>query len=297
MPAAHQDFAQNPEPDPAHTAILGKRNRLTVLKDSRPGLYLDGGQLGEILLPGDSIPKGAKPGDELDVFIYRDSEDRLVATTREPLATVGSFAALKVREVHQRIGAFLDWGLNKDLLLPIREQERRVALGETVIVHVFIDHETDRIIATSRWKYRIDHSPAPYKPGYKVSLLIADATPLGYNAIINNSRIGLLFRTEIGTLLEIGQRCEGTIKAIRPDGKIDLCLDAEGYQRIAPLADRILASLQANKGTLPLNDSSTPEEIRAAFQTSKKAFKQALGNLYRQRRIALTESGMVLTEA
>ncbi|MEI8292455.1 MAG: S1-like domain-containing RNA-binding protein [bacterium] len=275
-------------------AILGKLNRLTVLKDSSPGLYLDGGELGEILLPGDAIPKGAGPGDVLEVFLYRDSEDRLVATTLRPSATVGDFAALKVTEVHPRIGAFLDWGLRKDLLLPNAEQERHVQVGDMVVVHVFIDHQTERIIATTRLQAHIDHSPPPYKTGYEVSLLIAGETPLGYTAVINNSRLGLLYRSELSTPLEIGQRCEGFVRAIRPDGKIDLGLDPQGYQRVAPLANRILAALHSGGGHLPCNDSSTPEEIRAAFQTSKKAFKQALGHLYRQRLIDIEEEGIGL---
>jgi hypothetical protein len=275
-------------------AILGKRNRLTVLKDSSPGLYLDGGELGEILLPGEAIPKGARPGDELEVFLYRDSEDRLVATTRESLASVGDFAALRVKEAHPRLGAFLEWGLNKDLLLPMREQERRVESGETVVVFVFVDEQTDRIIATSRWKDRIAPLPPAFKVGQSVSLLIAEETPLGYNAIINNTHLGLLFRSDLGSPLKIGERCEGYVRAIRPDGKIDLSLDPEGYQRIAPLADRILAALRANGGVLPLNDTSTPEQIRSTFQSSKKAFKQALGTLYRQRLVTLTASGITL---
>jgi predicted RNA-binding protein (virulence factor B family) len=275
-------------------AILGKLNRLTVLKDSSPGLYLDGGELGEILLPGDAIPKGAVPGDVLEVFIYRDSEDRLVATTLKPLAQVDDFAALTVREVHPRLGAFLDWGLRKDLLLPIAEQERRVKEGETIVVFVFVDHQTERIIASTRLTAHTDPSPPPYKTGYEVSLLISCETPLGYNAIINNSRQGLLYRAELGTPLRIGQRCEGFVKAIRPDGKIDLTLNRVGYERIAPLADRILAVLRANKGTLALSDSSTPEAIREAFQVSKKSFKQALGTLYRNHLIELEASGIRL---
>jgi predicted RNA-binding protein (virulence factor B family) len=275
-------------------AILGKLNRLTVLKDSSPGLYLDGGELGEILLPGDAIPKGAVPGDVLEVFIYRDSEDRLVATTLKPLAQVDDFAALTVREVHPRLGAFLDWGLRKDLLLPIAEQERRVKEGETIVVFVFVDHQTERIIATTRLTAHTDPSPPPYKTGYEVSLLISGETPLGYNAIINNSRQGLLYRAELGTPLHIGQRCEALVKAIRPDGKIDLTLHRVGYERIAPLADRILAVLRANKGTMALSDSSPPEAIREAFQVSKKAFKQALGTLYRNRLIELHSSGIRL---
>jgi predicted RNA-binding protein (virulence factor B family) len=192
------------------------------------------------------------------------------------------------------MGAFLDWGLRKDLLLPNAEQERRVRAGETVVVYVFIDHQTERIIATTRLQGHIDHTPPSYKVGYEVSLLIASETPLGYNAIINNSRLGLLYRSELATPLEIGQRCEGFVRTIRADGKIDLGLDQQGYQRVAPLADRILTAIRANQGLLPLSDSSSPEEIRTTFQTSKKAFKQALGNLYRQRLIEIEESGIRL---
>jgi hypothetical protein len=275
-------------------AILGKLNRLTVLKDSSPGLYLDGGDLGEILLPGDAIPKGAAPGDDLEVFLYRDSEDRLVCTTLKPLAQVGDFAPLVVREAHPRLGAFLDWGLRKDLLLPIAEQERRVEEGETVVVFVFIDYQTERIIATTRLLAHTDHTPPPYKTGYEVSLLISSETPLGYNAIINNSRMGLLYRAELGTPLHIGQRCEGFVKTIRPDGKIDLSLDPAGYARVKPLAERILATLRANNGHLAMSDTSPPEAIRDTFQASKKAFKQALGTLYRNRLIDLTPSGIQL---
>jgi len=266
-------------------AFLGQRNTLIVLKDAPPGLYLDGGELGEILLPGDSIPKGAQPGDTLDVFLYRDSEDRLVATTRAPIAMVGDFAGLRVTHVHPKIGAFLDWGLNKDLLLPIREQARRVQQGETVVVFILIDPKTDRVIATSRWQEQLDFETPTYAEGEKVALLIAAETPLGYNAIVNNKQLGLLYRSEIGSTLKIGEKREGYIRAIRPDGKIDLRLDQEGYRRVAPLADQILDALKAAGGTLPVSDASSPETIRDAFQVSKKAFKQALGNLYRQRLI------------
>ena len=150
-------------------ALLGKINILTVLKDAPPGLYLDGGDLGEILLPGDSIPPGAGPDDELQVFLYRDSEDRLVATTHDPLACVGDFAALKVKQIHPTIGAFLDWGLNKDLLLPIREQERRVHRGDIVVVFVYIDEVSQRIIATTRWRDHLSATPPTYSEGTQVS--------------------------------------------------------------------------------------------------------------------------------
>ena len=278
-------------------ALLGKINILTVLKDAPPGLYLDGGDLGEILLPGDSIPPGAGPDDELQVFLYRDSEDRLVATTHDPLACVGDFAALKVKQVHPTIGAFLDWGLNKDLLLPMREQERRVHKGDIVVVFVFIDEVSQRIIATTRWREHLSATPPNYSEGAPVSLLIAGESPLGYNAIVDNTHVGLLFRSELGSALQVGDKCKGYVRNVRPDGKLDLGLDPEGYQRIAPLADRILTALRSQDGKLLVHEGSLPEDIRAAFQTSKKAFKQAIGNLYRQRLIEINGADIVLRKS
>ena len=268
-----------------------------VLKDRRPGLYLDGGELGEILLPGESIPAGAGPGDELDVFVYRDSEDRLVASTRMPLASVGDFAALEVRHVHSRIGAFLDWGLAKDLLLPMREQDRPVKAREVVVVYIFIDERSQRIVATTRWKEHIDYSTPQYSPGDKVSLLIAEETPLGFNAIVDNSRSGLLYRTELGIIPQIGEKFEGYIREVRPDGKIDLRLDAQGYERVLPLADEILRVLRTGNGRLPLGDGSSPDDIRVAFQTSKKAFKQALGSLYKKQLVEINRDSVVLRKS
>lgn len=278
-------------------ALLGKINILTVLKDAPPGLYLDGGDLGEILLPGDSIPPGAGPDDELQVFLYRDSEDRLVATTHDPLACVGDFAALRVKQIHPTIGAFLDWGLNKDLLLPMREQERRIHKGDIVVVFVFIDEVSQRIIATTRWKDHLSATPPNYSEGAPVSLLIAGESPLGYNAIVDNAHVGLLFRSELGSSLKVGDKCKGYVRNVRPDGKLDLGLDPEGYQRIAPLADRILTALRSKDGKLPVHEGSSPEDIRAAFQTSKKAFKQAIGNLYRQRLIEINGADIVLRKS
>ena len=278
-------------------ALLGKINILTVLKDAPPGLYLDGGDLGEILLPGDSIPPGAGPDDELQVFLYRDSEDRLVATTHDPLACVGDFAALRVKQIHPTIGAFLDWGLNKDLLLPMREQERRIHKGDIVVVFVFIDEVSQRIIATTRWRDHLSATPPNYSEGAAVSLLIAGESPLGYNAIVDNAHVGLLFRSELGSPLKVGDKCKGYVRNVRPDGKLDLGLDPEGYQRIAPLADRILTALRSQDGKLLVHEGSSPEDIRAAFQTSKKAFKQAIGNLYRQRLIEINGADIVLRKS
>lgn len=273
-------------------AQIGKRNSLTVLHSTPHGIYLDGGDHGEILLPNRYIPKGTSIGDALDVFIYRDSEDRLVATTEHPLATVGEFATLEVVSVNRNIGAFLNWGLLKDLLLPFREQADQVFVGDKVVAYIMLDEKTDRIIATTRLNRHLSRQRPPFKPAQQVSLLITARTPLGYNAIVEGSHVGLLYHSNIGAPLQIGQKLNGFVSAIHPSGKIDLSLDASGYQRVASLTDRILEALKNSGGKLAFDDDSPPEIIRSTFEASKKAFKQALGALYRQRRIRFTNPGI-----
>jgi predicted RNA-binding protein (virulence factor B family) len=276
-------------------AAIGERNALRVLRESKSGLYLDGDELGEILLPGRYIPMGTVPGDYLEAFIYRDSEDRLVATTEIPRACIGDFAALKVVGLHPQAGAFLDWGLSKDLLLPIREQTHRATIGEIVVVFVFLDPKSRRIVATMRLERHLDSTVPPYTVGQRVHLLIAGETPLGYKAVIENAHSGLLYKSDLGSPLAIGQSLEGFIRTVRADGKMDLSLDPAGYGRIAPLTEQIIAALtKAPGGRLELGDHSTPAEIRAQFGTSKKAFKQALGALYRQHSIRLIAGGIEL---
>ena len=273
-------------------AFIGERNALRVVREAPPGLYLDGEELGEILLPGRYIPKGTVPGDYLEAFVHRDSEDRLVATTEIPRACVGEFAVMKVVSVNPQIGAFLDWGLSKDLLLPNREQLRRVAVGDPVAAYVFLDPKSGRIAATAKLDEHLDRTPPPYEEGQRVKLLIADETPLGFKAIVENAHWGLLYKTDLASPFSIGQEIEGVVRAVRPDGKIDLGLDPAGYGRIAPLAERIIEALEAAGGRLEINDRSASEEIRAKFGTSKKAFKQAVGALYRQRSIRISEDGI-----
>jgi predicted RNA-binding protein (virulence factor B family) len=223
------------------------------------------------------IPQGMQPGDTVDVFLYRDSEDRLVATTETPLACVGEFACLRVKDIHPRAGAFLDWGLAKDLLLPYREQDPPVRVGDRVVVRVMLDQHTERIIA-----------------GLEVDLLVYEETELGYNAIVEGTHRGLIYRTTVGAPLAIGARMRGFIKEVREDGKIDLSLDASGYQRVAPLTRVILDELERAGGRLNFDDSSDPAAIRTRFGASKKAFKQALGALYRARKIAFLNPGIEL---
>ena len=277
-------------------AILGKRNILSIVRASAPGLYLDGGELGEILLPGRYIPADLKPRDKLDVFVYRDSEDRLVATTETPLAMVGEFACLKVINVNQNIGAFLDWGLAKDLLLPFREQEIPVRVGQQVVVYVCLDVKTNRILATARLNRHLNRDTPAYRSGQPVNFLITGKTPLGYNAIVENAHRGLLYHDHLAAPLAAGQKLKGFVRTVRSGGKIDLSLDASGYKRVAALTDQIVQALERNGGQLAFDDDSSPEAIRQKFSVSKKAFKQALGKLYKARRIRFQNPGIQLLD-
>jgi predicted RNA-binding protein (virulence factor B family) len=277
-------------------AVIGKRNLLGVVRESSPGLYLDGGTLGEILLPGRYIPKNIAPKDKLDVFVYRDSEDRLVATTETPLAMVGEFACLKVISVNRQVGAFLDWGLSKDLLLPFREQDVPVRAGQEVIVYVYLDPVNERIVATTRLSRHLSKDTPTYRNGQPVNLLITARTPLGYNTIVENAHRGLLYHDNLATPLQVGQKTKGFVRLIRPDGKIDLSLDQAGYKRVAALTEVIVEAMARNGGRLDCDDDTSPEAIRQTFGVSKKAFKQALGKLYKARRIQFTHPGIQLLE-
>ncbi|MEO6742774.1 MAG: S1-like domain-containing RNA-binding protein [Chthoniobacteraceae bacterium] len=275
-------------------AILGKRNTLPIVRQAPPGFYLDGGTHGEILLPGRYLPGGGEPGETVDVFVYRDSEDRLVATTETPLAMVGEFAFLRVVSEMPSIGAFLDWGLEKDLLLPRREYAGGIRPGGRALVHVMLDERSDRIVATARLNRHLNLTPPSYSEGQAVKLIVESETPLGYKAIINGAHTGLLYAAECGAALSIGQSLDGFIRSVRPDGKIDLGLDPAGHRRLEPLSGKILAALKAAGGRLPFHDGSSPEDIRSALGMSKKAFKQAIGVLYRERRIIIEPDGIRL---
>lgn len=274
-------------------AFLGKRNRLTVLRSAPPGYYLDAGSLGEVLLPGALVPASAKVGDELEVFLYRDSEDRLVATTETPYAQVGEFACLRVASVSMRIGAFLDMGLSKDLLLPMREmKEPDIRTGDWLVVFVMLDERTDRLMATERLGRHLSRERPAYAPNQPVDLLVVAETPLGYRAIVNNAHEGLLYRSDLAGPLGKGERLNGYVRAVREDGKIDLGLDLAGHTRIDANAERVFTALNKAGGRMPFHDESSPEEIREAFGMSKKAFKQAIGSLFKERRIVITAYGI-----
>jgi len=277
-------------------AEIGQQNRLEILKNSPQGVYLDGAEHGEILLPGALVPDWASNGDIISVFVYRDSEDRIIATTKTPKAKVGEFACLKVVGEHPSAGLFLDWGLEKDLLLPFREINGHLKIGDSAVVYLYLDsHEgQERIAASARIGRCLRNDPPPYQAKDAVDLIIVNETDLGYKAIVDNSFMGMLYKNELSQPLEYGQSLTGYIRQVRSDGKIDLQRDPPKTKAVLPLSEEIFDSLTDADGSLPYNDKTPPEIIREAFNCSKKAFKQAIGVLYKQRRILITDAGIEL---
>ena len=273
---------------------LGRMNRLTVARSTEQGLYLSGGPE-DILLPNRYIPEGIAIGDELDVFLYLDQEERLVATTQTPLAQVGDFAWLRVAWVNQ-YGAFLDWGLMKDLFVPFREQKMRMQKDRSYLVHVHLDPETYRIMASAKVERYLSTEHPPYHGGDEVSVLIWQKTDLGFKAIVDNQFAGLLFDDEIFRPLFSGDRVTAYVKQVRPDGKIDLSLQKKGQRAVVDFSDILLQHLQTNGGHSHLGDHSPAEEIYALFGVSKKVFKKAIGDLYRRRLITLQPDGITLIQ-
>lgn len=274
-------------------ADIGKMNTLPVVRNSDFGLFLDGGELGEILLPKRYVPRNWKTGDALEVFIMLDSEDRLTATTQKPYAMVDEFAYLRVVSVTP-IGAFLDWGLPKDLLVPFREQKIKMSEGQSYLVRIYFDRVSGRIAASSKLDKFVDKTDAVYETGDKVELLIGAKTDLGYKAIINGAHWGVIFHNEVFQPLQRGRVMEGFIKQVRADGKIDLCLHKPGYEKVTELTDVILAHLKKRGGFMPVTDKNPPEEIYNLFGVSKKTYKQAIGALYKKRLITFENNGTKL---
>jgi len=273
---------------------IGQYNTLRVLRHVDFGAYLEGDEdTGDILLPRKYLSDNTQVGDTLKVFICYDSEDRLVATTETPQILLGQFAALQVVSL-TATGAFLHWGLPKDLFLPFAEQTHRLHVGETVVVFLYLDN-TNRLAASMRLGRNLEKTPGNYEEGQSVDLLISGKTELGYKAVINGRHEGLLYFNEVFQPLSIGQKIQGYIKYVRPaDGKIDLRLQRTGHQGGEEIAPQILALLEKSGGFLPINDKTSAEEIHRLFGTSKKKYKIALGGLYKKRLITVSEDGVRL---
>lgn len=269
----------------------GQLNKLKVIREVDFGVYLEGGSEGGILLPKSEVPEGARLGDSLQVFVYLDTNDMPIATTKRPRAQVGRFANLKVAEVNE-VGAFLDWGLPKDLFLPYNEQTRRLAQGDYVTVFLYLDN-TGRIAATTKLEKHFDPE-VTYEQAQLIEMLVWRRTDIGYLVIIDNCTSGLLHQQDIHRPVRVGQKLSGFIKQVREDGKITVMLEKPGYGRVDPLAQQILQYLEAREGFCALGDKSDPAAIKETFGVSKKAYKMALGQLMKAGRIRQDEQGIYL---
>ncbi|ACA86340.1 CvfB family protein [Shewanella woodyi] len=274
---------------------IGKTSRLEVVKTVEFGVYLDGQELGQILLPTKFMPKECNLGDLVEVFIYLDSEDKLIATTRKPIAQVGEFAYLKAVATGP-YGAFLDWGLEKDLLLPFGEQHREIEEGRSYLVYIYTNSADERIVASSKIDKFLDKTPPPYDTGEEVNLIIGGTTDLGYKAIINHSHWGVIFKNEVFRSLSFGQRVKGFIKQVRGDDKIDLILQKGVKEELDKHSTTIMFKLKQAGGYLPLNDKTDADTIYAKLSMSKKAFKKSIGGLYKAKQITISPDGIRLVD-
>ena len=273
---------------------LGRMNLLRVSHFAEQGAYLEGGPDGTLLLPTRYVPQGLAEGDEIEVFVYLDQAERLVATTEKPLAQVGDFAWLQVAWVNN-FGAFLDWGLMKDLFVPFREQKMKMQKGRSYLVHVHLDPESYRIMASAKVERYLSTDMPTYRGGEEVECLVWQKTDLGLKCIVGNRYNGLLYDDEVFRPLHAGERVRAYVRQVRPDGKIDLMLQRTGQRGVHDFSDVLLRHLQTNGGHTPLCDSSPAEEVYAVFGVSKKVFKKAVGDLYRRRLIVIRPDGLHLT--
>ena len=272
---------------------LGKYNQLEVVKEVDFGVYLNGDEDGEILLPKRYVPEGTKPGDILNVFIYLDMEERLVATTLQPYVQVGEFACLQVAWVNQ-FGAFLDWGLMKDLFVPFSEQKMKMQVGRKYVIHAHLDDESYRIVASAKVDRYLSTEKPEYQPGKEVNVMVWQRTDLGYKVIVENQFSGMLFHNEVFQPLEAGMHLSAFVKQVRPDGKIDLELQKAGARKVDDFSEVLLQYIKDNDGFTPLNDKTDAEVIYQTFGVSKKTFKKAVGDLYKKRLVVLEEGGIRL---
>lgn len=275
-------------------SIIGQFAELKVAKLVDFGVYLEGEDESLILLPTQYVPPKTQLDDTIRVFIYRDSEDRIIATTLLPKAIVGEFAYMEVKSV-TNVGAFLEWGLAKDLLVPFSEQKDKMQVGQYYLVYVYLDETTGRIVATAKIEKILRDKVTSYSAGEEVNILIGKRMDLGYQVLINDDALGILYQNEIFEKIKSGDKRKAYIKKVRPDGKIDLSLQQQGYENEIPKAgEQLLALLKAEDGFLPINDKSSPEEIYRLLKMSKKNFKKAAGLLYKQKLISIEETGIFL---
>lgn len=276
-------------------SILGKTNSLIIAKKTDFGLFLDGGTLGEILLPNRYVKPEMTPGDSVKVFIYLDGEERYIATTQIPFAEVGEVAYMKVNAV-EKVGAFLDWGIMKDILVPYSEQKVALETGKYYIVYLYVDTLTDRITASMKLEKFIHKTPPLFHMGDKVSAIVVQASDLAFKCVINNSHFALLYKNEVFKPLTIGQKLDVFVKKIREDQKIDITISPQGIVKIDPIGEQILQKLKQNKGFLPFHDKTDAEIIYRQFGISKKAFKVAIGSLYKKREIIISPNGISIAK-
>ncbi|NDV64101.1 S1 RNA-binding domain-containing protein [Bacteroides sp. 224] len=272
---------------------LGKFNTLQVVKTVDFGLYLDGDDQGEILLPSRYVPEGVEVGEWLEVFLYLDSEERLIATTLTPFVQVGEFACLEVSWVNE-FGAFLNWGLMKDLFVPFREQKMKMQVGKKYVIHAHLDEESYRIVGSAKVERYLSTEEPTYQSGDEVDILIWQKTDLGFKAIIDNQFGGLLYDSEIFQTLYTGDKLKAYIKQVRPDGKIDLILQKPGLEKVGDFSQTLLQYIKDQGGSTPFNDKSDADDIYATFGVSKKTFKKAVGDLYKKRLIVINPGGLKL---
>ena len=272
---------------------LGVKNTLRVLRGTSVGMYLGDAEGNDVLLPKKYIPDDLIVGDDIEVFIYKDSEDRIIATTLEPKVHLNQFAYLQVMAV-TGIGAFLDWGLEKDLFVPFKEQNKKLSTDDWCAVYVYLDEDTDRLVGSCKVNKFFEKDNIELEEGQEVDLLVFEETNLGLNAVINNKYKGLIYENEIFQRVKLGSRIKGYIKQIREDSRIDVSLQKQGYANVEPSAQKRLEKLKANEGFLDVSDKSDANYIMYQLEMSKKTFKKAIGGLYKQRLIRIEEDGIYL---
>jgi predicted RNA-binding protein (virulence factor B family) len=272
---------------------IGQFNTLTIDRDTQVGLFLTDGKE-DVLLPNKYVPKVFEIGEEITVFVYLDHEERPVATTLVPYIFLNEFALLRVNYVNQ-IGAFMDWGMEKDILVPFKEQARPMEKGKRYLVYLYMDEKTNRLVASSKTNQFLNNEDLSVEKGEEVDLIISHITEIGINVIINQKHKGLVYKDEVyDDAIRTGDKMKGYIKTIRPDGKIDVALNKQGFENIEPNSEIILNELRASRGFLRLNDNSNPEDIKTVLKMSKKTFKKAIGLLYKEKLIEIKDDGIYL---